>query len=400
MTVTPEALREKRSQLVAACEQYAETATPDAVKAFDAAEEEIRAIDGQLSSLSVRSRLDAVKAAGNQVLRPESRAGARTTVQDLARQIQRRDTTPLDLDMRTLLTVATAATAGNTTVTQQTGEFVKWLDWDNPVRMLATVQSFPTNLDLPVIDAKMTASYVSESTQAAANNYPESNFTTIKKSFTAHKTAAYTDITEELLNDSVVDLAAEIVIDHARAHGKARADKHVVGNGSGQEEGIAIPGNWDTANVVKTGAVGTEADFDDIITLYSKIKPGYQQNGSWIMNANTWATLLKIRDAGATGKYLYDGMQGMLLQDGSTGRLMGRPVYISEYMPDAGAQASTAIFFGDLSRGYRIVDRTQVTFRVDPYTVGLAGKVRYLSMMRSDGKIVDKYAGGVIRREA
>jgi HK97 family phage major capsid protein len=392
-------LTEKRAQLVADAERYATEASPQAVQAFDAVEEEIRAIDGQLSSLSVRSRLDAVKAAGNQVLRPETRAGTRTTVQDLARQIQRRDTTPLDLDMRTLLTVATAATAGNTTVTQQTGEFVKWLDWDNPVRMLATVQSFPTNLDLPVIDAKMTASYVAESTQATANNYPESNFTTIKKAFTAHKTAAYTDITEELLNDSIVDIAAEIVIDHARAHGKARADKHIVGNGSGQEEGIAIPGNWDTANVVKTGAVGTEADFDDIITLYSKIKPGYQQNGSWVMNANTWATLLKIRDAGATGKYLYDGMQGMLLQDGSTGRLMGRPVYISEFMPDAGAQASTAIFFGDLGRGYRIVDRTQVTFRVDPYTIGLAGKVRYLSMMRSDAKIVDKYAGGVIRRE-
>lgn len=395
MTVTPEALRDKRAQLVAACEQYAETATPDAVKAFDAAEEEIRAIDGQLSSLSVRSRLDAVKAAGNQVLRPESRAGARTTVQDLARQIMRRDGNPLDLDMRTVLTIGTAATAGNTTVTQQTGEFVKWLDWDNPVRMLATVQSFPTNLDLPVINAKMTAAYVSENT-----DYTESNFTTIKKSFTAHKTAAYTDITEELLNDSVVDIAAEIVIDHARAHGKARSEKHIVGNGTGQEEGIGIPTNWETTNNVKTGGVSTEPDFEDIITLYSKIKPGYQQNGSWIMNANTWANLLKIRDAGATGKFLYDGMQGMMVQDGSTGRLMGRPVYISEFMPDAGGSASTAIFFGDLGRGYRIVDRTQVTFRVDPYTIGLAGKVRYLSMMRSDAKIVDKYAGGVIRREA
>lgn len=395
MTVTPEALREKRAQLVAACEQYAETATPDAVKAFDAAEEEIRAIDGQLSSLSVRSRLDAVKAAGSQVLRPENRAGARTTVQDLARQIMRRDGNPLDLDMRTVLTIGTAATAGNTTVTQQTGEFVKWLDWDNPVRMLATVQAFPTNLDVPVIDAKMTAAYVAENV-----NYTESNFTTIKKAFTAHKTAAYTDITEELLNDSVVDLAAEIVIDHARAHGKARSEKHIVGSGTGQEEGIAIPGNWDTGNIVKTGAIATEPDFEDIITLYSKIKPGYQQNGSWIMNANTWANLLKIREGASTGKFLYDGMQGMMVQDGSTGRLMGRPVYISEFMPDAGAQASTAIFFGDLGRGYRIVDRTQVTFRVDPYTIGLAGKVRYLSMMRSDAKIVDKYAGGVIRREA
>lgn len=392
-----ETLREKRGQLVAACEEYATTNSPDAVAKFDAAEEEIRGIDQQIGTLAMRSRADALRAAGTAVIRPENRGGAKIGIQDLARHIQKRDGTPLDLDMRTVLTIGTAATAGNTTVTQQTGEFVKWLDWDNPVRQLAAVQSFPTNLDLPVIDSKMTAAYVAENV-----NYTESNFTTIKKSFTSWKTAAYTDITEELLNDSVVDIAAEIVTDHARAHGKARSEKHITGTGAAnsQEEGIAIPTNWDTGNIVKTGAVGTEADFDDIITLYSKIKPGYQQNGSWIMNANTWASLLKLRDGGATGKYLYDGMQGMLLQDGSTGRLMGRPVYISEFMPDAGAQASTAIFFGDLQRGYRIVDRVGVTFRVDPYTIGLAGKVRYLSLMRSDAKIVDKYAGGCIRREA
>lgn len=390
-------LTEKRAQLVADAERFATESTSEAVKGFDAVEEEIRSIDAQLGAHALRMRLDSMKGPSSVIIRPENRGGAKIGIQDLARHIQKRDGTPLDLDMRTVLTIGTAATAGNTTVTQQTGEFVKWLDWDNPVRQLAAVQSFPTNLDLPVIDSKMTAAYVAENT-----NYTESNFTTIKKSFTSWKTAAYTDITEELLNDSVVDIAAEIVTDHARAHGKARAEKHITGSGaaSSQEEGIAIPTNWDTGNIVKTGAVGTEPTFDNIITLYSKIKPGYQQNGSWIMNANTWANLLKIRDGGATGKYLYDGMQGMLLQDGSTGRLMGRPVYISEFMPDAGAQASTAIFFGDLQRGYRIVDRVGVTFRVDPYTIGLAGKVRYLSLMRSDAKIVDKYAGGVIRREA
>lgn len=390
-------LTEKRAQLVADAERYASEATPDAVKAFDKVEEEIRGIDAELGQMAIRGRLDGLKAAGSQVIRPEFRSGSHISAHDIGRHILRRDGNPLELDMRTVLTIGTAATAGNTTVTQQTGEFVKWLDWDNPIRQLATVQSFPTNLDLPVIDSKMSATYVGEN-----QNYSESNFTTIKKSFSAYKTAAYTDITEELLNDSVVDIAAEIVTDHARAHGKARAEKHILGTGAAntQEEGIAIPTNWDTGNVVKTGGNSTEPDFDDVITLFAKIKPGYQQNASWVMNANTWANLLKLRDAGASGKYLYDGMQGMLLQDGSTGRLMGRPVYISEFMPDAGANASTAIFFGDLGRGYRIVDRVGVTFRVDPYTIGLAGKVRYLSLMRSDAKIVDKYAGGVIRREA
>jgi HK97 family phage major capsid protein len=54
------------------------------------------------------------------------------------------------------------------------------------------------------------------------------------------------------------------------------------------------------------------------------------------------------------------------------------------------------IWFGDLARGYRIVDRKDITYIVDPYTNSSSGITNFRSSMRSDAQIVDKKAGGLI----
>jgi HK97 family phage major capsid protein len=391
MTVTPEALREKRAQLVAACEQYAETATPEAVRSFDLAEEEIRAIDGQLESLSIRSRLDAVKAKNNQLVgRPEVRNGGNDAA--LARFFATRGLEGSgNMELRTTLTVGTAATAGNTVPQSvMTGEFVKWLDWGDPIRQLATVQTVPNNLRLPVIDSRTT---VTATAEGAA--YTESNFTTILKTFGAYKATATTPVTEELLFDAAIDVAAEVVADHARAHSKYRANKHIVGTGSAQEQGL-LSSDTNFQYLVKTGSLTANLDFDDIISAYTTLPTAYASNGSWIMNQATWGQLLSQK-AATTGTYLYDGMQGMMLQEGAAGLLMGRPVYISEFAPEyVSGTGRNLVFFGDLSRAYRIVDRREVQFIVDPYTNSGSGIVNYRSSMRSDAQVVDKYAGVIL----
>lgn len=384
-------LTEKRAQLVADAERYASEATPEAVKAFDAVEEEIRGIDAELGQMAIRGRLDGLKAKASQVVaRPENRGGGSDA--ELTRYFATRGREGSgNLELRTTLTVGTAATAGNTVPQSvMTGEFVKWLDWGDPIRQLATVQTVPANLRLPVIDSRTTVTATAESAA-----YSESNFTTILKTFGAYKATAFTPVTEELLLDSEIDVAAEIVADHARAHAKYRASKHAVGAGTTEERGIFYS-DTDWQYVVKTGLPATAPDFDDIIALYTLVPTQYAQNGSWVMNQATWGALLQLK-AATTGNYMYDGMQGMMLQQGAAGMLMGRPVYISEFA-DAFNPASSRnlIWFGDLARGYRIVDRKEVTFTVDPYSQSANGITRFLSSMRSDAQIVDKRAGGVI----
>lgn len=393
MSLTPEMLREKRSQLVAACEQYAETATPDAVKAFDAAEEEIRGIDAQLENLSVRSRLDGMRNKGAQVVNRVAQSAGPNAIRSIADQMMKRDGSELTLDLRTL-NIGTATAGGNTTVTQQTGEFVKWLDWDNPIRQLATTQMFPTNLDLPVINGRTSVVALNEGAAFTA-----SDMTIAKRSFSAYKAAAFTDISDELLNDSVVDIAAQVIEDHARAHSKYRAEKHATGSGSGQEEGIFREAVWDSNNYVYTAGNSVVMEWTDVVKLYTKIRPGYVNNASWVMHPTTWGQLLEKRDGagGTSGKFIYDGMTGNFVQDGVVGRIFGRPVYLTEFAPTFGGSTDkVVIWFGDMQKAYRIVDRTNATFRVNPYIASLNGNVRYESFMRSDAKIVDTYAGGCI----
>jgi len=388
--MTRETLTEKRKQLVAACEEHITAATPEAVKAFDRDEEEIRGIDAQLEELAVRDRLDAIKAKGTAVVaRPENRAGGNDA--NLAKFFSTRGREGSgDLELRTTLTVGTAATAGNTVpASVMTGEFVKWLSFGDPVRDLATVQTVPANLRLPVIDSRTT---VTATAEAAA--YAESNFTTILKTFGAWKATATTPVTEELLFDADIDIAAEIVADHARGHGKYRANKHINGAGTTEEQGLFYNSSaWNS--VVNTGATTADIDFDDIITAYTTLASAYAQSGSWIMNQSTWASLLKLKDG---SKYVYDGMQGMMVQQGASGLLMGRPVYISEFAPVfLSGTARNLVFFGDVARAYRIVDRKEVQFIIDPYSSSGSGIVHYRSSMRSDAQIVDKYAGLLIR---
>jgi len=385
-----EALIEKRQQLVAACEEHATIATPDAVRAFDRDEEEIRSIDAQLEGMAVRGRLDAIKAKNGQVVaRPENRGGG--TDADLAKFFATRGREGSGaMELRTNLTVGTAATAGNTVPQSvMTGEFVKWLDFGDPVRQLSTVQTVPAALRLPVIDSRTTVSATAEGA-----SYSESNFTTILKTFGAYKATATTPVTEELLFDSSIDVAAEIIADHARAHAKYRAEKHIVGTGSNMEEGLMYnPVDWNYR--IYTGAFATAPTFDDIITAYTSLAPAYSQNGSWIMNQATWAALLKLK-AATTGTYLYDGMQGMMVQNGAAGLLMGRPVYISEFAEVIAGTARSLILFADLARAYRIVDRKEVSFVVDPYSSSGTGLIHYRSSMRSDAQIIDKRAGAII----
>lgn len=393
--MTRDSLIEKRAQLVAACEKYVTEATPAAVKAFTEAETEVRAIDEQLEGMAVRGRLDSMKSKGNQVIgKPETRvAGNDAELQRFFATRGREGSG--NMELRTTLTVGTPATVGNSVPQSiMTGEFVKWLDWVDPVRQLATVQTVPSNLRLPVIDSRTTVSATAETVA-----YNEANFTSILKTFGAWKATATTPVTEELLTDSAIDVAAEVVADHARGHGKYRADQHINGDGTTEEEGLFYS---DTAwqYVTKTGSTSTAIDFDDVINLYTSLPTAYTTNASWIMNQATWGSLLQLK-AATTGNYLYDGMQGMMIQQGAAGMLMGRPVYISEFAPVyLSGTARNLVWFGDLARAYRIVDRKDITFIVDPYSGSGSGLVHYRSSMRSDAKIVDKRAGGVITNKA
>lgn len=403
------ALRAKHGELMKELEAVVESTAADALDRFNAIEAEMADIRSKMDAAESvegrRARAAAIRQeAGNTILRPENRGG--NSAFDFAAfrsWMGRKDANPQGYDVADFRTLSTGSAAspfgGYTVPTIQTGEFVKWQDWAAPVRELATVLQFSQPYDLPVINGRTT---VTATAEAAA--YTESEFTVDRRQFKAWKMTAETNLTDELLNDAVVDMAGEILQDHARAHVRARDLRHCTGTAAAnsQEQGLfsnsAVTLAYPAANVIKTGGAATDVDFDDIIAAYGALRPGYSANASWIMNPATWVRLLQLRDSSGAGRYLYDGFTGNVIKEGASGILMGRPVYLTDNAPTfVSGTSGQFVFYGDLKRCYRIVDRTQVKFLYDPYSKSSNGIVMYKSDFRSDAMVVDGYAGCVIR---
>ena len=75
------------------------------------------------------------------------------------------------------------------------------------------------------------------------------------------------------------------------------------------------------------------------------VKQRFQSNCAWIMNTNTFKAIRKLKNS--EGDYL---MNRDLTNEFSW-NLLGRPVYISDAMPDIAASA-IPVFYGDYSGLY------------------------------------------------
>ena len=94
-----------------------------------------------------------------------------------------------------------------------------------------------------------------------------------------------------------------------------------------------------TKNV--TAAATTAITSDEVVRLHDAIKDDFQGNAIWIMSPATRTALRTLKSS--TGYYLLN--DDISSPFGST--LLGKPVYVSDNMPDMGA-GKTAIYYGDM----------------------------------------------------
>ncbi len=162
-------------------------------------------------------------------------------------------------------------------------------------------------------------------------------------------------------------LAEEVRTEFAEAEGTA----FITGDGDSQPRGILDYTVVANASYVwgKLGyiATGTSAGFDAtnpgdaIIDLIYGLKGPYRQNGRFVNNTLTLATMRKFKDG--DGNYLWQPSA----QAGEPSLFLGYPVEEDDNMPDIAAN-SYSMAFGDFKRGYLVVDRVGVRILRDPYT--------------------------------
>lgn len=238
----------------------------------------------------------------------------------------------------------------------------------SPIRSISSVREISGNVyKKPFMIAGPAAGWVGETdarVQTASSQLDA-------LSFPAMELYAMPAATATLLDDSAVDLdqwiAAEVELVFAMQEGAA----FINGDGVNKPKGfLSYPTvtnaswSWGNLGYIPSGAAGAFAasnPSDVLVDLVYALKAGYRQNGVFVMNRKTQATVRKFKDS--TGAYLWQPPA----QAGGKASLMTFPLVEAEDMPDVGAN-SLSVAFGDFQRGYLIVDRVGVRVLRDPYT--------------------------------
>lgn len=150
--------------------------------------------------------------------------------------------------------------------------------------------------------------------------------------------------------------------------------------------------NMPTGILAENGGaeVGVTADaitYENVVKLFFSAKPEYRKDGVWMMSSETALAIRSLTDNA-----------GQPLWNHTNDTILGKKVYISEYMPGA-ESGSKPIAFGDFSF-YWIVERTSMTIRTLRERFYETDQIGYLAFELLDGKLIRPEAIKVMQMTA
>lgn len=202
------------------------------------------------------------------------------------------------------------------------------------------------------------------------------------------KIIAYPTISRDLIEDSRINMEAEVIDFSFRAFERYVGKAMIWGNSPRQPKGLLTYDTvqeskvkedemlWGKLGFCKTGnasGFASTGQGDCLIDLQTILKSGYHNRAGFLMNRKTGGMVRKMKNS--DGDYLWQ--PSLILGEPAT--LLGNPVYYDEYMPDVAANAFP-IAFGDFSEAMLVVNRRGMTIIRDMTSV--PGHVKFLIDMR------------------
>jgi HK97 family phage major capsid protein len=175
--------------------------------------------------------------------------------------------------------------------------------------------------------------------------------------------------TQQILDDAQINLeqwlAGEVETEFAFQEGVA----FISGNGTNKPNGILtyVTGAANAAAhpfgaIPLITAVGTTAvTTDELVSLVYNVQGVFLQDARFLMNRSVQGTIRKLKDG--QGNYIWQPT----FVAGQPASLMGYPISEMPAMPNM-TTGAIPILFGDIRRGYVILDRVGVRVLRDPYT--------------------------------
>lgn len=172
----------------------------------------------------------------------------------------------------------------------------------------------------------------------------QGKFTSVELKGYSH--GALSVISRKLLNNSDINITSFLTNKIAQAFADFWEKELLVGTGASNNH---MTGAISTTNLVATGnttyTAANAAKIDNLISLQLAIPQQYQKNAMWIMNKAVFTELRKLKDGNGNYYMAY----GKGLTGGFDWEFLGKPVYISENMPEATVANNIPVLYGDFS---------------------------------------------------
>ena len=197
---------------------------------------------------------------------------------------------------------------------------------------------------------------------------------------------ALTKISRSLINNTDFNIV-DYVVD-AMAYAIKRFIEKELLIGTPANVGAGTPAKvlgLSTVTTTVTTAASNAITADEVIKLHDSIIDDYQEGAMFIMSAATRTALRLLKDS--MGRYMLQ--DDVSLPFGSS--LLGKPVYVSDNMPEIGA-GNTAIYYGNMS-GLATKFSEDINIEVlrekyaDEHAVGVVGWFEFDSKVENQQKL-------------
>lgn len=252
-----------------------------------------------------------------------------------------------------------------------------------PILERSTKYNVKGKLVVPYYDETSNAITVAYATEFQELESNVGNFDKIE--LDGYLAGALTLISRSLINNSDFNLVDFVVERMAYAIKRFIEHELLVGT-EGSVTGLS------TLTNILTAESATAITADEVVQLHDAIKDEFQSNAIWIMSPATRTALRTLKST--TGYYLLN--DDLSSPFGTT--LLGKPVYVSDNMPNMGA-GNTAIYYGDM-RGLATKFSEDMSVEVlrekyaTQHAVGVVGWLEFDSKVEDAQKIAKLVMAG------
>ena len=194
-------------------------------------------------------------------------------------------------------------------------------------------------------------------------------------------------ITQRMIDDSEIDHEAWIAELLSDVFSSQEDKAFLYGTGINQPKGILSYDDNEIKRIQNTGSNG-KVSFESLLQLQASLDGKYEKNGDniFLTSKQILAQIRSIKDD--SGQYIWT--PGALF--GGKDIIFGTPIYASSEMTTTNGDA---VIYGNLRKGYQIVDRADIKIQRDPYSS--KPFVIYYATKRVGGDVIDANAIKVLK---